>query len=319
MRGLRLIALAAALSGLVAGPLSGCTTVRTPSEVGSPSAVTLTSRFHEGIPYAAGRALDVHAPSPEAGSTPTAAPVVVLLHGCCGDRSDLTKLSEALAAAQLVVFNVDWAGLDADASFPATFEDVACAIGFARQRARDFGGDPKRVIVAGWSDGAMAAATVAAAVAAGTEAFEADGCLAGASTDASTAAGAPAAVVGIGGFYGWTVPVPATYATPRANRLFGGEPAAAAENWAAATPYSWLTSAPSTLLLVGTTDPLVDDAQRYAEALRRAGRPVHVVTIPPDGDQTLISPRTSEGRRVVAEIAALGRTPPTQLTSPHSR
>lgn len=311
---LRLSVLTVALCGAVVGMLPGCSPVPTPPEAGlGPTAMTHTSRFHEAIPYAAGRALDVHAPFPEAGSTPAAAPVVVLLHGCCGDRSDLTKLSEALAAAQLVVFNVDWAGLDADASFPDTYEDVACAIGFARQHARDFGGDPKRVIVAGWSDGAMAAAAVAGA----PGRLDAGGCLADVAPVAGTVA--PTAVVGIGGFYGWTVPVADTYVTSRAIRLFGGGPEEAGERWSAATPYTSLRSAPPTLLLVGTTDPLVADARRYAEALRDAGRPVRVVAIPPDGDQTLISPRTTEGRRVVTEIAALAHDPANQPATSHSR
>ncbi|HSF98849.1 MAG TPA: alpha/beta hydrolase [Ornithinibacter sp.] len=306
------IALAAVvLGGPCLGVLAGCTSGTAPGEgIQRESGGVVGSRFHEGIPYAGDRVLDIHVPSRQGWPNPATVPVVILLHGCCGDRSDLGKLSEALARAQLVVFNADWAGLDADATFPAAYEDVACAIDFARQHAPEFGGDPERLVVAGWSDGAMAAAAVAAA----PERFDGQGCLAEKATDAV----APAAVAGIGGFYGWTAPVAGAYVTPRTSRFFGGGPEEAAENWAAATPYSWLASAPSTLLLAGTTDPLVDDARRYAEALRRAGRSVRVVAIPPDGDQTLISPRTSEGRRVVAEIAALGAAT-TQLTSPHRR
>lgn len=289
-----------AVGGLALTALAACTSVTGPVDAsGGPAAGTEVGGFNEGVPYSRGRVLDVHVPTGTGTAASAPAPTVVLLHGCCGDRSDLGKLAEALAAARLVVFNADWAGLDADATFPTTYADVACAIGFARQHTGRFGGDPERLVVAGWSDGAMAAAAVAAS----GDTFAGDGCLADPEADAEP----PLAVAGIGGFYGWTVPVDAVYATPRASRLFGGDPDTAAAGWEAATPYTWLRSAPPTLLLVGTTDPLLDDARRYEAALRGAGRQVRLVTLPPDGDQTLISPRTSEGRRVVAEIAALAR------------
>jgi acetyl esterase/lipase len=295
----RAVSRAVAVVCLTASLLGGCTAPGASDvEAGHPSTGSVSDRFSEDVPYATERLLDIHSPPPNGLTSPAAVPVVVLLHGCCGDRSDLGKLSEAIAAARLLVFNVDWAGMDADATFPANYEDVACAIRFARVHARDFGGDPDRIILAGWSDGAMAAAAVAAA----GSTFEGPTCI---EPEGSTA---PVAVVGIGGFYGWPLPVPDTFVTPRTIRLFGGEPKAIPQNWAAATPFSWLASAPSTLLLVGATDPLRVDARRYADALHRAGRWARVVEIPPDGDQSLISPRTSEGRRVVSEIAAIART-----------
>jgi acetyl esterase/lipase len=266
-------------------------------------------RYHEGVPYAAGRVLDIRTPPPTRLSAATAVPVVILLHGCCGDRSDLGKLSEAIVAANILVFTVDWAGMDADASFPANYEDIACAVGFARAHAHDLGGDPERVILAGWSDGAMAAAVVAAAA----DRFDGARCLAPGDP------APPLAVVGISGFYGWPLPVPDTYVTSRSSRLFGGGPEAAPENWAAATPYAWLALAPPTLLLVGTTDPLLEDARRYAEALDHAGRESRIVAMPPAGDQSLISPRTPEGRQVVEEIAALGRAATAGSTSGRGR
>lgn len=301
MRARRVVVLSAAVGGLVVGSLAGCTTADAPDARAARDAGSAGGHLREGVRYAADRVLDIHAPSPPAAPDAAAVPVVVLLHGCCGDRSDLGKLAESLAAAQLVVLNADWAGLDADATFPGAYEDVACAVRFAHQHARELGGDPDRVVVAGWSDGAMAAAAVAAA----PGGFEGAGCLADPAGDGPV----PAAVVGIAGFYGWSVPVDDRYVTPRAARLFGGGPEQSAEHWRTATPYSRLSTAPPTLLLVGTTDPLLDDAERYADALRRAGRPVRLVAVPPDGDQTLISPRTSEGRRVVAQIAAVAAAP----------
>jgi len=255
-------------------------------------------RLLEGLPYVSGAALDVHRPPAAQNTAGSAPPTVVLVHGCCGDRSDLGKLAEALAAAGAMVLNTDWAGFDADARFPEAYEDVACAVRFAHERAAGLGGDPGRVVLVGWSDGAL----VASVVAAGGDTFDARRCR---HPDASAR---PDAVVGIAGFYGWPVPVPPRYVTPRSEAFFGGSPATAAEAWARGTPYSWLrtgTAAPA-VLLVGTTDPLVADARRFAAAVERAGGAVRLLELPPAGDQTLLSPRTREGRTVVAEVLGAG-------------
>jgi acetyl esterase/lipase len=259
-------------------------------------------RLLEGVPYAAGASLDVHRPPAGRGTVGSAPPTVVLAHGCCGDRADLGKLAEALAEAGAVVLNVDWPGLDADARFPEAYEDVACAVRFAHAEAAGLGGDPGRVVLVGWSDGAL----VASVVAARGDTFDARRCR---QPDASAR---PDAVVGIAGFYGWPVPVPPGYVTPRAEAFLGGSPATAAQAWGRATPYSWLGTgtAPPAVLLVGTTDPLVADARRYASALQRAGGEVRLVELPPAGDQTLLSPRTREGRRVVAEVLGAGGRAP---------
>ncbi|MDN5768093.1 MAG: alpha/beta hydrolase [Humibacillus sp.] len=256
--------------------------------------------LHQGVRYSDEALLDVYT-APATPSQPAGSAIVVLLHGCCGDRSDLGKLAEAISATGLVVVNVDWEGMDADARFPASYEGVACALGYTQALAGDLGADPRRVILVGWSDGAMAAAAVAAA---GRQ-FSLHGC------HAPPALAAPVAVVGIAGFYGWPVPVPNQYVLARSERFFGGDPHRARQSWAAATPYSWLASAPPTHLFVGTTDPLVDDARRYAAGLRAAGRSACVIEIPPGGDQTLISPRSTEGRRVVSEIASIADNLPT--------
>jgi acetyl esterase/lipase len=254
----------------------------------------------EAIPYARGAVLDVHRP-PSDGARGAARPPVVLVHGCCGDRSGLGRLAEALAAAGALVLNADWAGIDADARFPAAYEEVACAVRFARARAAALGGDPARVLLAGWSDGALPAMVVAT----GGDTFDATRCV------QPEGSARPDAVVGIAGFYGWSLPVPARYVTPRAEAFFGGPPSSAAEAWARATPYGWPVDEdePPALLLVGVTDPLIHDARRYASAQRAAGRPVRLLEFTEAGDQSLLSPRTREGRTVVAEVLAAGGRP----------
>ncbi len=245
--------------------------------------------------YASGRSLAVYRPT---ATPPTDGdlrrPVVVLVHGCCGDRSDLNRLAEALVAAGSVVLNADWAGMDADARFPGAYADVACAVRFANAHAASLGGGARPVVLAGWSDGALAAAVVGAV---------------GARFDSARCRYPheepwPDAVVGIAGFYGWPLPVPDRYVTPRGVRFFGSPPRQRPDAWRTATPYAWLTDGRMvpTTLLVGEGDLLLPDARRYAEALRSAARPVRLAVLPYGGDGTLLSPRTSEGRSVVAEL-----------------
>ena len=246
------------------------------------------------VPYATGRSLDVYRPSTAPGHPP---PVVVMLHACCGDRSDLVKLAEATAAAGVLVLNADWAGLDADARYPGAYEDAACAVRYARSAAARYGGDPSRVALVGWSDGALVAAVIAFA----GERYDAGRCR------APGFGARPDALIGVGGYYGWRLPVPEQLVTSRTVRFFGGTPKTAPLNWHDATPYTWLRSSVGpvrTTLLVGEKDPLRSDASAFAAMLHRAGHPAALVVAPPAGDQSMISPRTEEGRTTVREIVA---------------
>ena len=249
------------------------------------SAVVATMTFEPG------RRLDVWSPL----RRPRAAPVIVMVHSCCGDRADLGKLAEATAAAGAIVFNADWAGIRPGSRFPQAYDDIGCALAFAQVQAAQFGGDPERLALLGWGDGAMAAAVVAA---------NPHDYLPATCTVRSPAA-KPRALVGVAGFYGWPMPVPAQYANPRSNAFFGGNPRHAPRAWRVASPYTALTHAAAcTTLLVGRTDPLLADASRYARALRRAHHRVRLVVAPNAGDQSMISPRSQEGRTTVREAIA---------------
>jgi acetyl esterase/lipase len=243
----------------------------------------------EDVPYAAGHSLDVYMPHPEAGRPP----VVVMLHACCGDRSDLGKLAEGVAAAGAAVFNADWAGLDGDAHWPSAYAGAACAVRYARAAAVSYRADPSRITLLGWSDGALVASVIALA----GDRLRRDLCLAPDRT------AVPGAFVAVGGFFGWTLPVPARYVTPRAVRFLGGTPEDAGAAWRAAMPYRWLGTGGSVdvRLLVGSTDPLVADARRFHAALRASAWRARLVVIPPGGDQTLISPRSADGQRTIRE------------------
>jgi acetyl esterase/lipase len=251
------------------------------------------------LDYTDRRQLDVYPPpTPRPGR-----PVVVLVHACCGDRADFGRLAEAIASAGAVAMNADWAGIKPSARFPDAYADVACAVRFARARARDFGGNPNNVTLLGWSDGAMASAVVAAA----GDQFARAGCR------YPQPSGVPDAVVGVAGFYGWTLPPSEVYVNDRARAFLGGTPQTAARAWHDATAYGWLASPqPRCItLVVGATDALVADAERYAAALRGSGHVPRLVIAPAQGDQTMISSRTGEGRITVREaVSATSRCRP---------
>jgi acetyl esterase/lipase len=262
----------------------------------SPSAATQVARIVAGpLTYAGHRQLDVYGvPNRQRGL-----PVIVMVHACCGDRADLGKLSEAIAAKGAIVMNADWAGIKNDARFPDAYADVACAVRFARARAADFGGNPADVTLLGWSDGAMASAVVAAAA----DRFDRSQCL------YPNESSVPDALIGVAGFYGWTLPVPPIYVNDRARAFLGGTPDEVPRAWHDATPYGWLKSAlPACItFVVGITDPLLDDARRYTAALRDAGHEVLLVVAPSKGDQSMISPRAREGQTTVREALSVGK------------
>ena len=115
------------------------------------------------------------------------APVIVLAHGgwcALGCRPYLAGLASVLSLDGAVVFNVDYRdGRDMSNSF----QDLACAVRFARKNAPAYGGDPHRVTLVGQSNGSIVGSTVAL----GGDSFR-GGCLARGS-------GAPDAFVGLSG------------------------------------------------------------------------------------------------------------------------
>jgi acetyl esterase/lipase len=237
--------------------------------------------------------LDVYRPQDDS----TDLPVVVMIHGCCGDRADLGVMPAAVAKAGTVVFNTDWSGVKPGTDFREGYAEVACAVRYAREHAEDYGGDPRSVTLFGWSDGAMAAAVVAAG---GATTLNDRGC------HAPPDGGIPDALVGVAGFYGWTLPVSPIFASDRAVEFVGGSPSTSPGLWRRASPYGWLASSlpRCATLIVGETDPLRADALRYAAALRKTGHSVRLVIAPPTGDQTMLTLRTREGTITIRETIA---------------
>src|SRR6476620_6842225 len=98
------------LAAMLLVPGSGQTSVR-----GATFPLNMTT-----IQYAPGTLLDRYAPP----AIPAAAPVVVLLHGCCGDRRDLAGLARALARRGNVVLNTDIHNNRDGGGWPKSYEDA---------------------------------------------------------------------------------------------------------------------------------------------------------------------------------------------------
>ncbi len=103
--------------------------------------------------------LDAYAPAAAA-----AAPVVVFFYGGSwedGKRRWYRNVGDALARNGVVTVIPDYRKYP-DVRFPAFMHDAARAVAWAREHAREFGGDPQRLFVMGHSAGGQIAALLAA-------------------------------------------------------------------------------------------------------------------------------------------------------------
>ncbi len=247
-------------------------TLRPPSIDG---VTTLRAGLHKRIPYAQ-HETDATPGPPLSGSTPPVlrtldawlprdrsrpAAAVILLHGGgweAGDRvTYITPLFAPLADGGFAWFSVDYR-LTPAVRHPRQLEDLRAAIAFIRRHARQFGIDPRRVVLVGESASAQMVTLLAA--------------------DDRTLAG----VVSFYGVYDFVPMV--TDAGPRslAARLFG-RTALDEETLGMLRDYSPLHRAargmPPILLIHGTGERLWDQGVRMAERLRAVGVPHDLVRL----------------------------------------
>lgn len=103
--------------------------------------------------------LDVYAPRGARGD----APVAVFFYGGSWDsgrRQDYGWVGRALASRGFVAIVADYR-LYPEVRYPAFLEDGAAAVRWASENAARFGGDPRRIVLAGHSAGAYNAAMLA--------------------------------------------------------------------------------------------------------------------------------------------------------------
>jgi acetyl esterase/lipase len=255
------------------------------------------------VPYADGVAADLLRPARVADG----APVVVLVHGCCGDRRDMAGVARALARRGAVVLNADVRTVAAGGGWPASYHEVACAVRTARTVGSGLGGGRHPVALVGWSEGALLAATVTL----GWPSIEP---AAHAACPGLSMPQGPDVLVGLGGYYGWDGPVPADLVTDATVAWFGAAPAEDPGAWQQGNPRWWLEITGGASAGAGAVPPVRlvatpgdAHAATFQSALAARGVDAAVATIAGATHLGLIQPRDVAGAAALAALCdALG-------------
>jgi acetyl esterase/lipase len=202
-------------------------------------------------------------------------PVVVLAGP--GGRGYLASFAGNLARLGILVFNVDFRDVaGAGGGYPQGFQDVACAVRFARAQASGYGGDADTITLVGHSLGGW----VGSVVALDQIEFQ-GGCLTGGS-------GRPDAFVGLSGSY----QISGGENESDLRNFFGGSAATTAQARTAADPFNYANgSAIPIRLVAGTADQSVDPAQSIAlnAFLLKQGWDVALTMVPAGSHMSIVS------------------------------
>jgi acetyl esterase/lipase len=226
---------------------------------------------------------------------------VVLLRGGpsgMGGRSYLGTLAQMLAGEGLLVFNADYRDIYSEGGgYPQAFDDVSCAIRFARAEASRYGGDGARITLAGHSLGGW----VGSVVALDPTPFDGD-CL------AQDGSGRPDAFVGLAGNYDLTAP----WNMPDLLTFFGGSAEATAAARAASDPFAYAYGSKIPVRLVaGTNDTAVDPAASTALDifLLKQGWNVSLTRVPGATHMSLVSaPVAAESTLKILQASELAQS-----------
>lgn len=206
-----------------------------------------------------------------------------------GGRGYVAPFAEQLAAAGLIVFSADMRDTAATGGgYPEAFEDVACAIRYARTWSPQYGGDGKSVTLVGHSLGGY----VGSVVAVDPTEFE-GGCLADGS-------GRPDAFVGLSGNYDLTAPSVANDLV----KFFGGSPDDTFDARTASDPFNYAAATPIPVRLVaGTADTTVPPiaATELDAYLTNLGWNVDLTLVPGGTHQSILN-ATDQGATSVRAV-----------------
>lgn len=220
-----------------------------------------------------------------------AAPVVVFFYGGSwqsGKREGYRFVGSRLAGEGVLAVVPDYRKAP-QPSFPGYMDDAARAVRWARDHAREFGGDPARVFIAGHSAGAQIAALL------GTDAryLRAQG----------MAPGDIAGVIGLSGPYDFVV-------SGDLLGVFGRDPAL----WPRAQAVNFVDGdEPPFLLVHGTGDRVVEsvDSEQLAARLRARDVPVRLLMLPGAGHLAPVAGLydTARAPQVLPAVLAFLRDP----------
>ncbi|WP_025141278.1 alpha/beta hydrolase [Achromobacter sp. DH1f] len=251
------------VAGLALGLLAACS----PLTLLNGAIPDGASQATQGLAYGTlpRQRLDIYAP-PNAAH----APVVVFFYGGSwrsGERADYRFAGDALASRGIVAVIADYR-LYPEARYPAFLQDAAQVVAWTQQHIGAYGGDPRRVFVAGHSAGGYIAAMLA---------LDARW-LHGAGTAPATLAG----WIGLAGPYDF---LPIVARDVRPVFLFPDTPPDS-------QPIHHVSAAaPPGLLLAGAADSTVDPRRNsvsLALALRAAGACARLVEYPDLGHKLLV-------------------------------
>lgn len=263
---MRRAALTTALTALLA---SGC------ADVVELTGVAYDQRFGDAT------TMDVYLPDDGL----TGRPAVLWIHGGGWkhfSRSAHTDHAIRLARAGYVSATINYR-LVPDGSFPRAPQDCLCALAYLRNHADEYGLDPDRIAVAGYSAGGHLASLIG--VAAGVPELAPD-CAAGATY-------APAAVISGAG----PEDLLAMGDGDAVRDFVGGTPEEVPERYELASPISHVSpDAPPFLFVHGTGDLFVniDQSKKMRDALRDAGVQARLLALPGGGHLT--NPDTGLGQ-----------------------
>ena len=291
--GLGVTALAATVEPLVAAPRDSprpASALYGKSGFGLVSDVPFTQAVDCGG-YSCQVRLDIYVPT-----GPGPFPTVVLARGGpggLGGRRYLATFARELASRGLLVFNADYRDMAADGGgYPAAFQDLSCAVRFARSEASRYGGDAGPLTLVGHSLGAW----VGSVVALDADEFK-GGCLADGS-------GRPDAFVGLAGNY----LIDAGEVDSDLYAFFGGSATATAAARVASNPFKYATRLPIPVRLVaGGWDVTVYPSASIAlnAFLKGRGWNVELTLVPGASHMSILQASDSGGPSVAAVFSAI--------------
>ncbi|QDV92085.1 Carboxylesterase NlhH [Phycisphaerae bacterium RAS2] len=235
-------------------------------------------RAYESIPYVSRgeRKLMMDIYTPVGGPMPR--PAIVLFHGggwMYGDRRDLRPMVKHLASMGYTAATAQYRLSNDGGEHPAPVLDALAAIRFLRFSRAQYGIDPQRVGVGGFSAGAQLA--LVAGLAGKSESFK-DEAYAGESADVRciVSIAGPTDITSIYKSSNWMI-------RRLGEAYLGGPPEKVAARYVEASPISHVhAGAPPILILHGDQDEVVpfEQATKFAEACEGAGVSCTVAKLP---------------------------------------
>jgi acetyl esterase/lipase len=214
-------------------------------------------------------------------------PAVMLVHGgawSLGSKVDMQLQAQRLARSGYVSASIDYR-LGSDGAFPKDFQDCECALAFLRLKADEYGLDPNRIAVLGYSAGGQLVSLLG--VASHTPELATD-CVAAMFVPVAP----PAAVISGAG----PSDMRALASSSAVTDYLGGTPDQVPHAYDEASPIFHVRAGePPFLIIQGDADWFVNiDAQaRMRDALAAAGNDVHMLKLAGGGH--ILNPQVDPG------------------------